>query len=158
AINTFVLIFSSFTVVMAHSSIVRKDSRKCLIYITITFALGWVFMGIKAYEYTAKFQHGIMPGRMGDNLIDPALKNLDPADPSYRHFDEMVERKKKLEKKYKWYIDEAGKHPYDPNGAAAYKNKIKVQLTEASQSVLDRIKAKEDEETQGGDPAKPKKA
>src|SRR5262249_47666570 len=29
---------------------------------------------------------------------------------------------------------------------------------EASQSVLDRIKAKEDEETQGGDPAKPKKA
>lgn len=154
AINTFVLIFSSFTVVMAHSSIVRKDTRKCLIYISITFVLGWVFMGIKAYEYTAKFQHGIMPGRMGDNLIDPTLKELKTSEQAYQHFEELVDHDGKQEKKFKWYIDEAGKHPYDPNGAAAYKSKIKAQLTEASQSVLDRIKAKEDEATKA-DPKKP---
>src|SRR5438128_999465 len=50
AINTFVLIFSSFTVVMAHSAIMRGQGMKCLTYIAITFAMGVVFMGIKAYE------------------------------------------------------------------------------------------------------------
>src|SRR5262245_6077521 len=76
AINTFVLIFSSFTVVMAHSAIVRKDAKKCLIYISITFVLGWVFMGIKAYGNTCKFQQCNMPRRKGDNLNDPTLKEV----------------------------------------------------------------------------------
>jgi cytochrome c oxidase subunit 3 len=79
AINTFVLIFSSFTVVMAHSAITRGDGKKALRYIGITFALGCVFLGIKAWEYYGKFSHGIVPGRMGDNL-DPTdgRKPYDP--------------------------------------------------------------------------------
>src|SRR5205807_1607130 len=108
AINTFVLIFSSFTVVMAHSAITRGDSKKCVLYIAITFFCGILFLGIKAYEYTAKFQHGIMPGRMADNLIDPALREVDRSLPEYKQFNEP---------KYRKVLDEAGRHPYDPNVA-----------------------------------------
>ncbi len=82
AINTFVLIFSSFTVVMAHSAITRGDVKKCVRYVAVTFAMGVVFLGIKAYEYTAKFDHGIMPGRIGDNL-DPDPHSRKPYDPNY---------------------------------------------------------------------------
>jgi cytochrome c oxidase subunit 3 len=147
AINTFVLIFSSFTVVMAHSSIVRKDSKKCLIYIIITFLLGGLFMLIKTYEYTAKFQHGIMPGHMGDNLIDPSFKYLKD-DPAYEFLNDP---------KYKWYINEAGKHPYDPNAAAAYKSAVKAKLTAAAQPLVDRIKTEEEERTKPPEPLQPKK-
>ncbi|MFL5338698.1 MAG: heme-copper oxidase subunit III [Gemmataceae bacterium] len=82
AINTFVLIFSSFTVVMAHSAIVRGESKKCVRYVAITFAMGILFLGIKAYEYTAKFQHGIIPGKIGDNLNED-IKSGTPFDPNY---------------------------------------------------------------------------
>jgi cytochrome c oxidase subunit 3 len=152
AINTFVLIFSSFTVVMAHSSIVKKNSKRCLQYIAVTFLLGIVFLGIKAYEYTAKFQHGIMPGHIGDNLIDPDLRYV-VGDPKYAQFDETD---KDGNPEYKWYVAEAGRHPYDPNGAAIYKSKVKTILTEAAQPVFDKIKAKEDAKT-GGDDKQPKK-
>jgi cytochrome c oxidase subunit III len=188
AINTFVLIFSSFTVVMAHSSIVRKDSKKCLIYICITFALGWVFMGIKTYEYTAKFQHGIMPGRMGDNLIDPALAYIEPGSPGYEQFepeaavekfkrergtrpadaerakeyDERLEFVEHVAKQLQIAHKSAGKHPYDANGAAAFKSKIKAGLTEVCQPVIEQIKSAEEEQTKveapkAGETPKPKK-
>src|SRR5260370_10997627 len=83
AINTFVLIFSSFTVVMAHSAITRGDAKKCVRYVAVTFAMGILFLGIKAYEYTAKFNHGIMPGRIGDNLDPDFEHNRKPYDPNY---------------------------------------------------------------------------
>jgi cytochrome c oxidase subunit 3 len=135
AINTFVLIFSSFTVVMAHSSISRGDSKKTVIYIAITFFCGILFLGIKAYEYTAKFQHGIMPGRMADNLVDPALREVDLSLPEYKHFNEP---------KYKKFIDQAGRHPYDPNVAEWYKRDTKNHLAEALAPLLDRLKPAEE--------------
>src|SRR5262249_2403078 len=33
-----------------------------------TLALGGVFLGIKAVEYTAKFEHGIIPGRVHESV------------------------------------------------------------------------------------------
>src|SRR5260370_27189628 len=71
ALNTFVLIVSSFTVVLAHSAISRGDGKRALLLVGVTLALGTVFLVIKAFEYTAKFNHGIMPGLMADNLVDP---------------------------------------------------------------------------------------
>jgi hypothetical protein len=64
AINTFVLICSSLTVVLAHSAISKGDTKMCLYYILITLALGGVFLGIKAVEYAAKFDHHILPGQI----------------------------------------------------------------------------------------------
>jgi cytochrome c oxidase subunit 3 len=72
AVNTFVLICSSFTVVMAHWELGRHNVRRAVIYIAITLALGLVFMGIKAVEYIAKIQHGILPGRIFEKLDGPS--------------------------------------------------------------------------------------
>ena len=71
ALNTFVLICSSFTVVLAHHAAVKADMKKVTTYIGITLALGAVFLVIKAYEYNAKYQHDILPGHIGESLPYP---------------------------------------------------------------------------------------
>jgi cytochrome c oxidase subunit III len=72
AVNTFVLICSSLTIVLAHWALTKGDVRKATMYIAVTLVLGIVFLGIKSYEYKAKFDHGILPGLIGDHL-DPKL-------------------------------------------------------------------------------------
>jgi cytochrome c oxidase subunit 3 len=68
AINTFVLICSSLTVVLAHWAISRGNVRQTVGFLSITLALGLVFLGIKAIEYRSKFDHGIFPGWVYDNV------------------------------------------------------------------------------------------
>ncbi|HEY1379523.1 MAG TPA: heme-copper oxidase subunit III [Gemmataceae bacterium] len=68
AVNTFVLICSSLTVVLAHWALGKGDVRKATIYIGVTLTLGVLFLGIKAWEYKQKFDHGILPGVVGDQL------------------------------------------------------------------------------------------
>jgi cytochrome c oxidase subunit 3 len=68
AVNTFVLICSSLTIVLAHWALGKGDVRKATMYIAVTLALGIVFLGIKGWEYNAKFAHGILPGVIGDHL------------------------------------------------------------------------------------------
>jgi cytochrome c oxidase subunit 3 len=79
ALNTFVLICSSFTVVLAHHAAVKADMKKAASYIGITLALGAVFLVIKAYEYNSKFQHDILPGHIGETLPYPE-RNLPTAE------------------------------------------------------------------------------
>lgn len=63
AVNTVVLIGSSLTVAMAIRS-AQKDQMKGLkINLLITIALACVFMVIKAFEYSHKFELGIFPGQ-----------------------------------------------------------------------------------------------
>jgi cytochrome c oxidase subunit 3 len=64
ALNTFVLIFSSFTVVLAHAAISKGDVKKTVQWISVTLVMGVVFLGIKAIEYSAKFEHHILPGQI----------------------------------------------------------------------------------------------
>src|SRR6516165_5696100 len=64
AINTFVLILSSVTVVLAHWAIARGNVKLTVQLITVTLLLGSVFLGIKAFEYNSKFEHGILPGQV----------------------------------------------------------------------------------------------
>jgi cytochrome c oxidase subunit 3 len=66
ALNTFVLICSSLTVVLAHAAIGRGDVRRAVTFLAVTLALGGVFLGIKAYEYQQKFSHQILPGHVFD--------------------------------------------------------------------------------------------
>jgi cytochrome c oxidase subunit 3 len=68
AVNTFVLIVSSLTVVLAHFAIARGQTGKAAGYIGVSLALGLVFLGIKAVEYKAKIDHDILPGHIGDHL------------------------------------------------------------------------------------------
>ena len=62
AVNTGVLICSSFTMVMAvHAA--RIGSRKLLIlFLILTLLLGGVFLGVKAYEWNEKFVEHHVPG------------------------------------------------------------------------------------------------
>jgi cytochrome c oxidase subunit 3 len=71
AFNTFVLICSSLTVVLAHYAIARGDVGRTTMYMGVTLALGAVFLGVKAYEYNAKFEHQILPGRVFEHLEGP---------------------------------------------------------------------------------------
>ncbi len=71
ALNTFVLICSSLTVVLAHLSLHHGEVKKAALYIGVTLALGCVFLVIKGFEYNAKFAHEILPGRVTEKLDGP---------------------------------------------------------------------------------------
>jgi cytochrome c oxidase subunit 3 len=64
ALNTFVLICSSLTVVLAHWSLSRGNVRAAVQLLGVTLALGTVFLVVKAFEYKAKYEHGILPGKV----------------------------------------------------------------------------------------------
>src|SRR5262249_25908210 len=68
ALNTFVLICSSVTVVLAHYALGKGQVGRATQYIAVTLALGGVFLGIKAVEYHSKYAHGILPGHVFDRL------------------------------------------------------------------------------------------
>jgi cytochrome c oxidase subunit 3 len=61
AFNTFVLILSSVSIVLALEFAKGNQGGTAKLWLAVTLALGSVFLGVKAYEYTAKFQHGIYP-------------------------------------------------------------------------------------------------
>ena len=58
-INTLVLLTSSYTVVLAHVAATKKDTVKVGRYLGITLLLGFVFLGIKTFEYYSKISIGI---------------------------------------------------------------------------------------------------
>ena len=66
AINTFVLLTSSLSVVLAHAAIEKGDREKSFTYIWYTIGFGLVFLVIKTYEYTGKILHG---NTITDNLF-----------------------------------------------------------------------------------------
>src|SRR5690349_20979897 len=61
ATNTFVLICSSVTIVLALEASKQNRAGLAKFWMLLTFVLGSVFLGIKAYEYKEKFVHGIYP-------------------------------------------------------------------------------------------------
>lgn len=61
AFNTFVLICSSVTIVLALEAAHANRTALAKFFTLITFLLGSVFLGVKGYEYSAKFAHGIYP-------------------------------------------------------------------------------------------------
>jgi cytochrome c oxidase subunit 3 len=68
AFNTFVLILSSLTVVLAHYANVKGQHGRAVQYVFATLLLGVVFLVVKGYEYNSKFEHDILPGRIGELL------------------------------------------------------------------------------------------
>ena len=69
--NTFVLILSSFFVVLAHHYLHHGDAKRAIRYIALTLGLGTLFLGVKAFEYKGKFEHEILPGRIFEQLDGP---------------------------------------------------------------------------------------
>lgn len=65
--NTFVLILSSYFVVLAHEAMEHKAFGKAKKFLWITMILAFVFLGVKSYEYYGKFHHGLLPGKVAEN-------------------------------------------------------------------------------------------
>ncbi|MFB6345088.1 MAG: heme-copper oxidase subunit III [bacterium] len=59
--NTYVLLTSSLTVVLADHSARHKDRSGALRWIGVTLCLGLLFLGVKGYEYYAHIGHGVTP-------------------------------------------------------------------------------------------------
>ncbi len=74
AINTAVLIFSSFTMAMAVYSTQVGKRRAQTIYLLLTIVLGLAFLAIKAVEYYEKYVDNLIPG----SLIPGHPFNPDP--------------------------------------------------------------------------------
>ncbi len=62
ALNTSVLIASSFTMAMAVRAAQQGAKNPLLRWILATMVLGTTFLVIKAFEYADKYHHGLLPG------------------------------------------------------------------------------------------------
>ena len=72
AFNTFVLICSSLSVVLGLEAAKSNQSAQAKSWLWITFLLGCVFLGVKMYEYSGKFAHGIYPSANHSRMYDKA--------------------------------------------------------------------------------------
>ena len=72
ALNTFILICSSVTIVLALEAAKSNNARLARIWFALTFVLGSAFLGIKAYEYSSKFSHGIFPRKPRSLIYEKA--------------------------------------------------------------------------------------
>jgi len=69
-VNTAVLICSSVTIVLSLEAARANQPGASKAWFFLTFLLGSVFLGVKAYEYNAKFAHGIYPQRPHSLIYD----------------------------------------------------------------------------------------
>jgi cytochrome c oxidase subunit 3 len=72
-INTVVLLTSSLTVVLSIVAVQRAEKRRAMALLGSTMLLGVVFLIIKAFEWAAKFHHGLYPN-------SPHLATLAPGE------------------------------------------------------------------------------
>lgn len=75
ALNTVVLLISSLTMALSIYYSQMNDKAKTLINLYITLACGFIFMGVKYYEYTHKFHEGLFPGSLF-NPHDPEVQEM----------------------------------------------------------------------------------
>ena len=61
-INTAVLLTSSLMMALAVNSAQTDDRRGTIRFLTLTIALGTIFLGIKGFEYYHKFTEHLVPG------------------------------------------------------------------------------------------------
>ncbi len=78
-LNTFVLIFSSYLVVVAYEAMTQKKFKKARNTLWAVFACACLFLVIKGIEYKGKFDHDILPGHIAesdDQAMDKAIREM----------------------------------------------------------------------------------
>ena len=70
--NTMVLITSSVTMVMSWASLKMDNLAAFKRYFGATIGLGLLFLVVKAFEYNAKFSHGVFPATGWPEASDPS--------------------------------------------------------------------------------------
>jgi cytochrome c oxidase subunit 3 len=61
-INTVVLLTSSMTVAMSITALQKGDAKLAVRLILVTMIAACIFLVIKYFEWSAKFEHGLFPG------------------------------------------------------------------------------------------------
>jgi cytochrome c oxidase subunit III len=61
AVNTFILICSSVSMVKAYAAAVQGDQKWLRIWLLVTVLGGATFVGVQVYEYRELFHHGFLP-------------------------------------------------------------------------------------------------
>jgi len=76
AVNTFLLICSSVTMVKAFAAAQDDDQRWLRIWLLATTLIGATFVGVQVYEYLQLAHHGFLPGgyREGHELAEAAAQ------------------------------------------------------------------------------------
>ncbi|WP_240490232.1 cytochrome c oxidase subunit 3 [Planctopirus hydrillae] len=151
-LNTFVLIVSSYFVVVAHEKMLVSNFKEARKFIAFTLLLGLVFLGIKSVEYAGKFEHEIIPGKIPETpteamfatasrlqrVVDRELAAIFPGTPAADRRTEMGNR-----------IASAGSEtattdPKDapPAGKAATVTQLKAlsRLNEAASSLENHVR------------------
>jgi cytochrome c oxidase subunit III len=127
-INTFVLILSSYFVVVSHDALLGQKFAKAQQFMLLTLILGFVFLGIKSYEYSGKFQHDILPGHIPESdrqaidkvihqfgkIVDARLASMfpKPAKPEVKRW-EREEQKSELDRRIAELKDKASATPQE---------------------------------------------
>jgi cytochrome c oxidase subunit 3 len=62
ALNTAVLLFSSFTAALAVDAAQKGENKRVVKNLLITIGCGFIFLIVKTIEYHAKYEHGLFPG------------------------------------------------------------------------------------------------
>lgn len=60
-INTFLLLTSSMTIVMAHAAVQENDYKGVANFLGLTVLLGLGFLAMKVFEYSTEIHHGFLP-------------------------------------------------------------------------------------------------
>lgn len=61
-VNTFVLLTSSLTMVLAFAAVEEKQPRRVQANLLLTLLMGLAFLVIKGFEYAGEITHGFTPG------------------------------------------------------------------------------------------------
>lgn len=60
-INTFILLTSSMTIVMAYNAVQDNDLKQSAKFLGYTVILGVAFLAMKGFEYSTEISHGFLP-------------------------------------------------------------------------------------------------
>ena len=70
AVNTIVLIFSSFTAALAVDAAQHGNNKRVSLCLGTTITCGLIFLCIKYVEWSSKYEHGLFPGTSNFNSAE----------------------------------------------------------------------------------------
>ena len=74
-INTAILLLSGITMWWAVRQCSQDAAASCKRWLLVTFLFGLSFLGVKAYEYKSKYDHGVFPSYQRSLIYDVADEN-----------------------------------------------------------------------------------
>ena len=75
ALNTVVLLISSFTMVMGVMSAQKGERKKLVVYLVLTILCACIFLGVKYFEYSHKFHDHLLPGHWYGHQAEDSIKD-----------------------------------------------------------------------------------